>query len=94
MTTYNISGSGSPECHGDYTERGEVNGKPFFNLVGKPPNAGKFAITNQNNMWHIFGADQGDALFSGARVNPVETPDLETWSVDFGAEPLPTVTVV
>ena len=94
MTTYNISGSGSPECHGDYTERGEVNGKPFFNLVGKPPNAGKFAITNQNNMWHIFGADQGDALFSGARVNPVETPDLRNVVGRFWSRTFATVTVV
>jgi hypothetical protein len=97
-TTFNaviVSGSGGGEfgsnVNGTYTERGEILGKPYYNLVGEPndPEFGT-VIRAEGGAWFILNFDDG-ALYLGNE--DVAFPWLvETWSLINGLEPLPTLT--
>jgi hypothetical protein len=92
--TYNaviVSGAGSSEANGTYTERGEAAGKPYYNLVGEADSTSEYAIFWDGDRWRILDF-QGDSYYESNE--DVEFPWLVvTWSIaDIGELPPPTLT--
>jgi hypothetical protein len=88
-----VSGAGSEEANGTYTERGEVNGRSYYNLVGESDFPTEYSIYWQGDRWAITDF-QGDFYYE-ANVD-VESPWLvEAWELsDIGTGPVPTVTEI
>jgi len=88
-----VSGAGSEEANGTYTERGEENGKPYYNLVGEADSLSENSIFFGGGRWAISDF-QGDLYYEASE--DVEFPWLvETWEVsDVGTGPSPTVTEI
>lgn len=85
-----VSGAGSPEINGIYTQRGIVYGKPWYNLEGEPDNTDLFAIWWNGLNWEIYNQDAATAYTSDEE--DIATPDLVThWNLGDGSAPAPTV---
>jgi hypothetical protein len=86
-----VSGAGTAEANGIYTERGEANGKPFYNKLGSlttnPADDPSSCIFFGFGQWAIAG-QHGDVFYS---VDS-ESPDGTMWTFSQGALPAPTVT--
>jgi hypothetical protein len=91
-TTFNaviVSGAGSPEANGTYTERGEYDGKPYYNLVGEPDEVFTSSIFWDEN-WTIADITITNLYISS---EDVAFPWLvEAWEEANGFLPLPTLT--
>jgi hypothetical protein len=88
-----VSGAGSEEANGVYTERGEENGKTYYNLVGEADSLSEYSIFFGGGRWAISDF-QGDLYYEASE--DVEFPWLvETWELsDVGGSPVPTVTEI
>jgi hypothetical protein len=91
-TTFNaviVSGAGSTEANGTYSETGEYEGKKYYNLQGSDPFTS--SVMWDSAVWNIFDEFSG-AMYTSSE--DVEFPWLvETWIVfDFGQSPTPTLT--
>jgi hypothetical protein len=88
-----VSGAGSEEANGTYTERGEENGKPYYNLVGEADSLSEYSIFFGSGRWAISDF-QGDLYYEASE--DVEFPWLvEIWGAsDVGTGPSPTVTEI
>jgi len=86
-----VSGAGSVDANGVYTPRGNYDGKPYYNLLGKPDNLEEWFI-RWDDLWRIDGDPAGDGVLYSS-MEDVATPDLVTaWDVTNGQPPAPTVT--
>jgi hypothetical protein len=85
-----VSGAGSEEANGVYTERGEDSGKPYYNLVGQTDSLGQYSIRWDGGSWRIT-ADDEDLYMSD---NDTEFPWDAVWEASNGTEPFPTVTEI
>lgn len=86
-----VSGAGTAGANGTYTERGDANGRPYYNLEGQPDNPFSSSIEwNGADMWTIRNSD-GDAFYTSG--DDVAFPWLvTTWGQgDFGVNPVPVV---
>jgi len=84
-----VSGAGSEEVNGVYTERGEFNGKPYYNLVGQPDDLDNYNILWDGSDWYI-NFEEVDYYFSDEDVDfPWE---VTGWTESNGDTPAPTVT--
>jgi hypothetical protein len=85
-----ISGAGSEEVNGVYTETGENNGKKYYNLEGDDVNIS--SIYWSGSEW-IVNDDAGDGFY--ASTDDVEFPwQVTIWEVTNGDPPVPTVTEI
>jgi len=85
-----VSGAGSAGFDGVYTERGELNGKPYYVLVGEDDGNDVFSIKWVNNEWRIQPTD--DFYIS---TEDTEFPwQVTEWTVVGGESPAPTVTEI
>jgi hypothetical protein len=87
-----VSGAGSEEVNGVYTERGTFNGKPYYNLVGEDSDTNIHAIVweTATDEWRIrpeddFYASTSDTTFPWQATN---------WQIQSGDAPVPTVTEI
>lgn len=83
-----VSGAGAPLANGTYTQRGTLNGKPYYNLTSNPDSTVNNQIAWDGTQWTMYGA-----LY----VSPDDTvrPDLAVFvpaASHGGALPAPTVT--
>jgi len=83
-----VSGAGSTEVNGTYTERGIDVGKRYYNLVGQPDSFGFYLIRWDGSSWRI-SADDEDLYMSGSDT---EFPWDAVWEVSNGVDPVPTFT--
>jgi hypothetical protein len=93
-TTFNaviVSGAGSTEVNGTYTERGEYNGKPYYNLVGEPSSVLIKSIFYDSGGWAMEDSIEGTFYYA---ESDAPFPWLaENWiSGGYGEEPVPTFT--
>lgn len=89
-----VSGAGTSEVNGTYTQRGTHNGRPYYNKASEPDGVDASSIfwdTNDSN-WYISGADTS-SLYRSTGADDVATPDLvPAWEpVGDGVNPSPTV---
>lgn len=90
-----VYGAGTCEANGLYTFRGTNDGKPYYNLIGKPDDVTAFSIVwAEGGAWVITGGGAFPDYLYYAEEN-VPTPDLVSeWFVFNGAAPVPTVATV
>ncbi len=82
--------TGTQSAIGNYSARGTVGGKPFYNLVGQPTDSETSSIDWESGQWLIWDGG-GNIIYVSA--DAVATPDLvTTWATADGILPLPTVT--
>lgn len=88
-----LSGGGSATNNGDYTRRGTLHGKPFYNLVGQPDDPTKSAIaytdSGIDSVWQIFDLDGVLVYQSGTTSLPAVQATYSVASVP--ATPVPTI---
>jgi hypothetical protein len=95
VSTFNaviISGAGSTEVNGTYTERGldPYQNRVYYNLIGQPDNSEAFAISTDGFDWILYGAS--DIMYTATVA--LDFPwQNENWAPYFGGvNPPPTVT--
>jgi hypothetical protein len=87
-----VENAGSFEQNGVYTKRGFHNGKPYYNLVGKPDSLTEYGIA-----WYLDGGGYWDMTleeswyFSG---DDTEYPWQAQFEVSNGEDPAPTVSEI
>lgn len=84
-----VSGSGTPEADGTYTDRGASGGKRFYTLVGQANNNSNFCIVwSGSARWEIWGAT--DLLYTS--TDDTQFPWQATFvsGVGTGVDPAPT----
>lgn len=91
-----VSGAGTTTVNGTFTERGSVNGYPYYNLLGEVDSTTVYVIkhdpTGLGSRWRIYGP-AGDDEYIASSAGAQATPDLvPAWSVWWGMAPVPTVT--
>jgi len=85
-----VSGSGSAEANGTYTETGEANGKKYYNSSGSSIEIS--SISWDGSAWAIWNDGASESYTS---TDDVEFPwQVTTWSGAEGGQPLPTTTEV
>jgi hypothetical protein len=83
-----VSGAGSSEINGTYTETGEDNGKKYYNFLGSVSDVS--AISWTGSQWAIWNLGASEEYVSD---DDVEFPwQVTTWTENDGSIPLPTVT--
>ena len=93
ITACFVSGCGSTDVIGIYTQNGTNNSKPYYNILGQGDSVTDYAIVNDGSKWQITNG-AGEARYESAD-NPA-LPASATWVrvPGFGTDPAPTVTSV
>jgi hypothetical protein len=87
-----VSGAGTEALNGVYTERGALNGKPYYNKIGSPNNDNELSIIWTGGRWTIKELD--DAAYYDTTDADVPHPWLTTYEVSNADTPAPTVAEV
>jgi hypothetical protein len=93
--TYNaviVSGAGSTEVNGTYTERGldPFYNNVYYNLIGQPDNSETFAISYDGADWVLFGAS--DPMYNAAEALNFPWQNENWLPYIVGIAPPPTLT--
>jgi len=94
-TTFNaviVSGAGSTEVNGTYTERGEYDGKPYYNLVGELDDIYFSSILWEEGIWYIYDFTGSDFYESLENVSFPWLVEEWDWREANGVPPAPTLT--
>lgn len=86
-----VSGAGTAAANGTYTDRGDANGRPYYNLEGQPDNPAASSIYWNGEMWSI--RDESESTFYTSFDDAAFPWLVTTWDEgDVGVNPAPTVT--
>jgi hypothetical protein len=86
-----VSGAGSEEANGTYTETGEANGKKYYNKEGSLDDISAISW-NGIDSWIIW-SDGASEIYQS--LDDVEFPwQVTTWNEADGGPPLPTITEI
>jgi len=94
-TTYNaviVSGAGSTQVNGTYTERGEYSGKPYYNLVGELDDIYFSSILWEEGTWYIYDFTGSNFYQSLENVSFPWLVEEWDWQEANGTPPAPTLT--
>ena len=84
-----VTGAGTCEVNGIYTYRGTYEGKPYYNLTGKPSGVLANGLFWAQGEWHLQpGPPGGNSYLADSNA---DFPWQATWTVEEGEAPVPSI---